>query len=307
MPRLAVIIVSWNTEQLTYDCLQSLYTDIKNLDHEVWVVDNNSSDDSVAMIKSKFPQVKLIENEDNVGFARANNQALKKVEADYYLLLNSDTVVPEGALTGMVQYLEDNKTVDSVGPKLTNRKKVQHSFTKLPSLGGELKYCLVYHFFPFGRFFKALFFKPDEYFERLDRPLQVEVLSAACLLFRKEVIEKIGYLAEDYFLFSEENDFFTRMKQAGLKSVYLPTIEVIHLIGASREKRIKIDSEKNFIRSRMLYFSKFYPGGLNIFKMIYYIFFGWSYVLSSISRLLNGNDEYVVLYSTLLRTLGGKK
>jgi GT2 family glycosyltransferase len=127
------------------------------------------------------------------------------------------------------------------------------------------------------------------------------------LLLRRDVIEKVGYLSEDYFLFSEENDYFTRLKQAGKKSVYLPTIELIHLIGKSREKRIKIDSEKNFLRSRLLYFRKFHPGSLFFFKLIYYLFFGWSYIFGLLSKLIKGNDEYKILYGTLLRTLGGKE
>ncbi len=306
MARLAVIIVSWNTKELTRSCLRSLYEDIKNLDNEVRVVDNNSADGSVEMIKAEFPQVKLIENKENVGFARANNQALKEANADYYLLLNSDTVIPKGAIHGLYNYLDDNIDVDAVGPRLTDGQNIQHSFTKLPSLFGEIKYCLAYHFFPFGKLFRGLFFRSENYLKSLDKPLKVEVLSAACLLLRKDVIENVGYLSEDYFLFSEENDYFNRLKRAGKKSVYIPNIEVIHLIGKSREKRIKIDSEINFLRSRLLYFRKFHPGSLFIFKMIYYIFFGWSYVLSLFSKLIKGDDEYKVLYGSLLRTLGGK-
>ncbi len=307
MARLAVIIISWNTKELTRNCLHSLYEDIKDLDNEVWVVDNDSTDGSVEMIKNEFPQVKLIENNENVGFARANNQALKKAGADYYLLLNSDTVIPKDAILGLYRYLEENQDIDAVGPRLTDGKNIQHSFTKLPSIFGEMKYCLVYHFFPFGKLFRGWFFKSEEYLKLLDKPLDVELLSAACLLLRRDVIEKVGYLSEDYFLFSEENDYFNRMKRAGKKSVYLPNIEVIHLIGKSREKRIKIDSENNFLRSRLLYFRKFHPGSLFVFRMIYYLFFGWSYIFGLLSKLIKGNDEYKILYGALLRTLGGKE
>ncbi len=306
MPRLAVVIVSWNTADLTRNCLKSLYEDISTINNEVWVVDNNSSDGSVTMIQSEFPQVRLIENKENVGFARANNQALKKADADYYLLLNSDTVVPKGAITGLVKYLEDNNNIHTVGPRLTNGQKIQHSFTELPSFWGEVKYCLTYHFFPFGNLFRAMFYKSDDYLIALDKPIQVEVPSAACLLVRKKVFEKIGYLAEDYFLFSEENDFFNRMKKAGLNSVYIPNIEVTHLIGKSREKGVRINSETNFIRSRMLYFRKFHPGSLILFKIIYYKFFIWSYLFSLYSKWIKGNDEYTRLYSALLRTLGDR-
>ncbi len=303
MPKLIVVIVSWNTKELTHQCLKTLYNDISEINNEVWVVDNNSKDDSVAMIKNEFPEVRLIENKDNVGFARANNQALRKADGDFYLLLNSDTIIPEGSLSGMYKYMVENPDSAAVGPKLSNNNVIQHSFTPLPSLSGEIKYCLAYHFFPFGSIFRWLFFQQDEEIELLKRPLRVELLSAACLMIRKNVIEQVGLLSEDYFLFSEENDYFFRMKQAGLNSYYLPQIEITHLIGKSREKRLKIDSEINFLKSRLIFFQKFFPGSVGFIKTVYHFFFGWSYMVTLYSKYIKGDSQYNLLYSRLIKTL----
>jgi GT2 family glycosyltransferase len=266
-------------------------------------VDNNSDDDSTTMIQREFPDVHLIRNRENVGFARANNQALKEADGDYYLLLNSDTIIPKGAVTGMLNYMENHPEVAAVGPKMTNGRMIQHSFTPLPSIWGELKYCLTYHFFPFGSLFGSLFFKSDKTIENINQPIEVELLSAACLMIRKDVLEKVGLLSEEYFLFSEENDYFHRMKKAGYKSQYLPQLEITHLIGKSREKRLSIDSEINFLKSRLLYFRKFHPGSVRLLKIIYRLFFGWSRLLASLSKILKGEDKFAVLYSKLIKTV----
>jgi GT2 family glycosyltransferase len=303
MAGLIVVIVSWNTRELTRNCLRSLFDNLSGINNEVWVVDNCSSDGSAEMIRSEFPQIKLIENPENVGFARANNQALRQADGDYYLLLNSDTVVSKGSIMALCDYMDENPAVATVGPRLTDGHTIQRSAAPLPTLSGELKHCLVYHFYPFGRIFEKLFLDRYIDYESADRPIEVEVLSAACLLIRKKVIEEVGLLSEDYFLFSEENDYFTRMRRAGLKSYYLPGIEIIHLIGKSREKRLKIDSEVNFFRSRMLYFRKFHNRDMFLFKAVYYFFFGWSYVLATFSRIIFAKGEYSEMYNRLWHTL----
>ncbi len=288
---------------MTENCLRSLLNDINGMDFEIWVVDNNSSDNSVEMIKSMFPDVKLIGNKENVGFARANNQVLREAKGDYFLLLNSDTVVPPGSLRGLWNYMDDNPQIAALGPKLKNAEGVvERPLKPLPSLLGELRYCLVNHFFPFGRFFESLFsgnkFIPS-------KTVRSEVLSAACLVIRKEVIEEVGGLSEEYFLFSEENDFFYRMAGRGFRGYYNPDIEIIHLIGKSRGKRGNIDSEKNFLKSRRLYFKKFHGRDLIMFSAIYYFFLTWSYLAAILKKALGGNAEYPRLYRELLKTLSG--
>ncbi|MEW5795000.1 MAG: glycosyltransferase family 2 protein [Candidatus Zixiibacteriota bacterium] len=306
MPKLIVAIVSWNTRDLTRNCLSSLQREVAGLEHETWVVDNHSSDDSVQMIRGEFPPVVLIENTKNVGFARANNQILREARGDYYLLLNSDTIVPPGSIRTLCRFMDEHPEAAAVGPRLHNGQgSVEPPLKPLPSLSGEWRYCLAYHSGPLAAISRRLMRNRLVDWHSIKGPTESEVLSAACLLIRRTVIDQIGLLAEDYFLFSEENDYFTRMKAAGLRGYYLPDVEIVHLLGMSRKKRASYDSEVNFFRSRLLYFRKFYPGRARIVRLIYYLFFGWSSVWSRLSGLFKSEHEsdQVALYSRLLDVL----
>ena len=312
MPDLEIIIVNWNTLALTRDCLRSVFSEIgrSRLDCRVWVVDNNSSDGSVEAIRAEFPQVALIENKENVGFARANNQALRQASAPLQLLLNSDTVVHEGALRRMVDELASRPEIAAIGPKLVYPDgPVQRSFTRLPSVTGELKYCLAYHFFPFNSLFHRAFGYRSTAWVADSASREVDVLSAACLMMRKSAFDTVGLLAEDYFLFSEENDLFCRMKRAGLRSAYLPTAVVTHMVGASRRQRGGIDSEVNFLKSRLIFFQRYHPDGIATVRLIYGIFLRWSLLVARLSGFLKGNreSEYVTVYRRLLEVLAQSK
>ena len=308
MPVLDIIIVSWNTEELTRACLTSVYSEVAKIDcaAHVWVVDNNSTDGSAAMVKRAFSQVHLIENQENVGFARANNQALSQTNAPFQLLLNSDTILQPGSLAQMLRFLRDRADIAAVGPKLIYPDGiVQRSFTRLPSARGELKYCMAYHFFPFNRLFLSLFGFDGRSWEADGQARPVEVLSAACLLIRKEVFDKVGILAENYFLFSEENDLFCRMKQAGYQSYYLPEAVVTHVVGASRRQRGGFDSQINFLKSRMIYFQRYHPRSFGTVRRTYRFFLNWSLALAKVSATLKRLQEsdFVLLYRKLLVTL----
>ena len=306
--RLVVVIISWNTVDLTRDCLVSTYEELARLDieSEVWVVDNASEDDSVAMIREQFPKVTLIENNENVGFARANNQVLHKADGSMYLLLNSDTIVRPGGIGKLVEYLQAQPDIAAVGPRLILRDdSIQKSIWRLPSTTGELFYCLSHHFFPFGGLFSTLLSFRRFDMNSITSSRESEVLSAACLLVRKDVFTKIGYLEEEYFLFSEENDFFFRMRKAGFRAVYVPEAEVVHLVGQSRKKRSHLDSEMNFLKSRLIYFRRTDTKASGVVRSIYKFFLGWSLFFANVTYRLKGsrNPEYVELYRHLNKTL----
>ncbi len=304
--KLIVVIVSWNTRELTRNCLNSLFPELHDLDSEVWIVDNHSTDGSIEMIKKEFPKANLIENAENVGFAKANNQILNKAAGDLYLLLNTDTIIPPGSIGGLCAFMKDNPRAATAGPKLKNADGiVEKPLKPIPTLMGEFRYCLSYHFFPFESLFRRILSYRQIDRRKITEPTESEVLSAACLIIRDEVIKTIGVLAEDYFLFSEENDYFYRMHQAGFKGYYIPEIEVIHLIGRSRKKRGRLDTEVNFFRSRLLFFKKFYGRKVFVFKIIYNFFFGWSCLMEKLYIFIKGrtNISGEVIYSELLRTL----
>jgi GT2 family glycosyltransferase len=168
-----------------------------------------------------------------------------------------------------------------------------------------VRYCLSDHFCPIAGVFRSLFRRQGPAMESIREPRRAEVLSAACLLIRKEVLDSVGYLTEAYFLFSEENDLFFRMRQAGLQSYYVPTAEIIHLVGQSRKKRSLIDSEVNFLKSRLIYFSRTSHRSFTFVRVSYAVFLGWSCVLAKASHSIRGRQDgsYVELYSRLLQTL----
>ena len=310
MDKLIVVIISWNTADLTRDCLISTYEELARIDmpSEVWVVDNDSHDKSVAMIKEQFPQVFLIENSENTGFARANNQALRKAEGSLYLLLNSDTVVKPGGIGKLVTYLHDHQDISAAGPRLIlHNGSYQRSIWPLPSLGGEFRYCLGNHFSPFGGTFSKMFARRRQRYDTsmISSPQEAEVLSAACLMVRKDVFDKIGLLEEEYFLFSEENDFFFRMRKGGFRAAYVPEAEVIHLVGQSRKQRSAIDSETNFLKSRLIYFRRTGSKSRWLVRGVYRFFLNWSLLYAkAVYRFKGGqNPKYVELYRHLRRTL----
>jgi N-acetylglucosaminyl-diphospho-decaprenol L-rhamnosyltransferase len=309
MDKLIIVIVSWNTLELTRQCLVSTYAELERLEvaHEVWVVDNASSDGSVEMIRKEFAPIRLIVNSENVGFARANNQALREADGSHYLLLNSDTIVHEGAFGAMLGYMGAHPEAAAVGPRLVYANGgIQKSFTRLPTLWGEFCYSLVFHFFPFGGLVKALLGWDRTDLAKIVEPREAEVLSAACLMLRREALEKVGVLGEGYFLFSEENDYFIRLKRAGLRSFYLPSARITHLVGASRKRSGEINSAANFLRSRIVFFQRFYPEKVRAMRSVYRFFLTYSLALASLSFVLKGrrDDHYIRLYRELLKTLG---
>jgi GT2 family glycosyltransferase len=202
--------------------------------------------------------------------------------------------------------MKNNRQAAAAGPRLKNADGIiEKPLKPMPTLMGEFRYCLSYHFFPFEGLFRRIFGYRQIDWQKITEPAEAEVLSAACLIIRDKVIKSIGVLAEDYFLFSEENDYFYRMRQADFKGYYIPDIEVIHLIGKSRKKRGRLDTEINFFRSRMLFFKKFYGRKFFVFRIIYNLFFSWSRLMERLYMLVKGrtNVSGEVIYSELLQAL----
>jgi GT2 family glycosyltransferase len=309
MHKLIVIIISWNTMEVTRNCLSSLYVALDGIDNEVWVIDNASTDGSVGMIRKDFPQTILIENAINVGFAKANNQALREAKGRYYLLLNSDTIVPKSSIAQLVDFLDSNHDAAVVGPRMINAEgAIQNVLKSLPSLRSELVDCLFWHFPPFSRILGKIKGKTRRQWRSDTKPSQVDILSMACLLIRKEVFDKIGVLGEEYFLFSEESDFFKRMQGGQFISYLLPQVTIVHLGGESRKKR-QNDSDEFYYRSRLLFFQKHHKNKLMLIKFIYILFFWWSSSVHSISMVLKGQTENPnkVFYKKMLRVVCNSK
>ncbi len=234
-PRLTVIIVNWNTRELLRDCLSSLGTGDPDVPREIMVVDNASRDGSPEMVAREFPAVRLIANTENVGFARANNQAIRASRGRYILLLNSDTVVPDpGIFRDWLAFLDDRPEIGASGCRLVTadgRRWVGDAGFR-PSL----KTVGCYAFF-LSRFFPrccpGLFLNES----RLNGALAVDWISGADLMTRRDVLEQVGLLDESLFMYAEDVEWGCRLRKHGYAVYYLPRFVIVHLVGASGKKR----------------------------------------------------------------------
>lgn len=261
--RLAVVIVSWNTAQLLRQCLLTLKTDLvrsglSDSNCSVFVVDNNSSDGSAELVANEFPWVKLTANQENLGFAKANNQALNMVSAEYILLLNPDTEVKPGALSTLMDFLDAHPKAAVVAPQLLNSDgSIQRSCRAFPSFSGMLFELLgLSRLMPNVKKFreyKMLDWQHDD--ER-----QVDQPEGACLLIRSSVFDQIGYLDEGYFMLFEEVDWCYSVKNAGWEIWFTPTAQVLHHYGQSI-KQVKVKMILSSHRGLYRFWYKHYRNG----------------------------------------------
>lgn len=250
-PNLSIVVVSWNTCDLLKACLSSVFENAGDLKLEVFVVDNASTDESPSMVRKCFPQVRLIENKTNVGFAAANNLMFSQCSADFVLLLNSDTIVLGNALQILVEFMRANPTAGAVGPRLL------HPRLQLRVLGCGYQPTLWHEFnhqfglsqlFPHSSLFRGI-----HLFTNLhdDRVREVEWISGACLLVRKSVIEQIGGLNERWFMYAEDMEWCRRMIAAGWTLYSVPHAIVEHHLSASTKQRddaalISVSAERSY-------------------------------------------------------------
>ena len=217
-----IILLNWNGKEDTLECIESLKK-IDYEDYKIIVVDNGSEDDSVLEIRKQYPEIKIIENKKNLGFAGGNNVGIRYAlenGADYVLLINNDTTVEKDFLRELVKVGELNKSNGLLGPK-TNYHSEQN---RIWFAGGKVNWLKN----------KGTHLGLDEIDSRqYDEIKKVDYLTGCCLLIKKEVIEKIGILAEDYFLYYEDTDFSLRAKNVGYDCVYVPKAKIYHKVSRS--------------------------------------------------------------------------
>lgn len=231
---LSITICSWNTQSDLRDCLRSLEGVRAETSFEVIVVDNNSEDGSPDMVAAEFPWVNLQRMPQNLGFTGGHNHALSLRKGRHALLLNSDTIVHAGALSTLMSYLNANPDVGVLGPKLLNPDgTLQLSCRKFPRPTAAL-----FRNTPLGKLFPNNPFTRDYLMSDWghDSPREVDWVSGAALVARQELIEKIGTLDPNYFMYCEDVDYCFRCGKAGFKVVYLPTAVITHAIGRSTDK-----------------------------------------------------------------------
>jgi O-antigen biosynthesis protein len=234
---LSIVIVNYNVEYFLEQCLYSVEKAIKNIKAEVWVVDNNSVDGSMKMVKEKFPWAKRIENKDNKGFSKANNQAIELSSGKFVLLLNPDTLVQEDTFTSIIEYLnlEENKNVGGLGVKMIDGSG---NFLPESKRGLPTPEVAFYKIFGLSTIFKnsKRFGKYHLSYLNKDETNDIEILSGAFMFMRKEALDKVGLLDETFFMYGEDIDLSYRILKGGYRNVYFPKTRIIHYKGESTKK-----------------------------------------------------------------------
>jgi len=257
---LSIIIISYNTKELLEQCINSIIKSLMNseskhqassVSYEIIVVDNNSKDDSVKFVNSLIRNklaIKLIENKENVGFAKANNQGIKIAKGEYIMLLNSDTIVQNNALEILVDYLEENPDIAVLGPKLLNADQTsQPSVGNFPSLPVVANMLFFEHFVP-NRFVR---WSPKT-------TRAVDWVMGAALMSRREIFNKIGGLDENIFMYMEELEWCYRIKKNGYKIYFYPQAKIVHL-GQGSSKTGRKDPIINIYKGLIYFYRKHYP------------------------------------------------
>ncbi len=279
---LSIIIVNWNTRQLLADCLISILKTINGLKFEIIVVDNGSTDGSQAMLGEQFPQVQLFQNRENLGFARANNQALAIAQGRYFLLLNSDALATNGAIQALVELADNRPHAGITGAQLLNPDGTcQASHTPCPGLRQEFLILSGLGRLIYGRWY------PSRGPEEARGPQQVNYIEGACMLVRREAYEEVGGLDEGYFMYAEEVDWCYAMQEKGWQVWYQPAARVIHLGGGSSQHR-RTQREADLYRSRVRFFHKNYgPRKAWLLKLQIYFFTGIKICTHGLLRLIS--------------------
>jgi N-acetylglucosaminyl-diphospho-decaprenol L-rhamnosyltransferase len=248
MRELSILIVSYNTLADLERCLQSLGQSPPSTSHEIIIVDNASSDGSQATVQSRWPHARLTALESNVGFARATNVGFRHSDSELVLLLNSDTIVPPGAIDQLVQQLRELPGATIVGPRLVDGRGVRElSFGRMMTPLAELR---------------QKFLQREAGQARIEeitsRPQLVDWVSGACLLVRRKDAEAVGLLDERYFMYCEDVDFCAAIRQRGGRVYFTPAAEVIHLRGRSAAADPKAVAMA-YQRSHLAFYEKHHP------------------------------------------------
>jgi len=265
---LSICIVNWNVKDLLRACLRSIFDNTKNIDFEVIVVDNNSSDNSVQMVQAEFPQAKLIANTHNAGFTRANNQAVGLAKGKYVILLNPDTEIRDNAFYTMVKFMEAHGDCGALGPKLLNTDgSLQRSCKTFPTLETMLYSALFLdQLFPKSKMFGKHFMT----WWNFDSMHEVDQPMGSALMIKKYVFDKVGRFDENIFIWFDEVDLCYRIKKAGWKIYFTPEAEIIHHLSKSFKQWKSIPQ---IIRSAYLwrksrnYFFKKHKGLPSVFAL----------------------------------------
>jgi len=263
-PLLSIVIVNFNPEKLLEECLNSIYPGTKGISYEICVVDNNSKDESTKMVRENFPDVRLLENGRNEGFAKANNKGIRGSRGKYVLCLNNDTVVLPGALGTLTDFMDHHPDAGACGPKVLNRDgTIQHQCKRgFPTPMSAAYYFMRLHkLFPkskrFGHYLMT--------YVNCDEINEVDAVSGACIMVRRQVVDQLGLMDEDYKMYGEDVDWCYRIKKAGWKIYYVPQAKIVHYGGQTSSRIRPYRNIWEFHRSMAVFYKKHYSANHNLF------------------------------------------
>jgi GT2 family glycosyltransferase len=225
--KLSIIIVNYNVCVLLRQALNTLTSACSGIQHEIFVVDNASSDNSVGMVRKEFPEVKLIANSKNIGFSKANNQALAQAEGEYVLLINPDTITKKDTLQKTIEFMEKHPVAGGVSVRMINP---MGDFLPESKRGLTPQWATFFRLTGLSKMLSKsrLYDRTHKYWIDEFETAEVDVINAAFMLMRKSVLERTGYLDERFFMYGEDIDLSYRIRQAGFKNYYFPKTYIIH-------------------------------------------------------------------------------
>jgi len=293
---LSIIIVNYNSGEVLINCINSL-PKYDSYPFEIFVIDNGSSE-KINHIESSFPKINFINNGKNLGFAAANNIGIKKAKGKYILLLNPDTIVNENSFQPMINYLDNHNDIGIVGCKIYNTgEEIERSTHSFPSLLKEFSHAnefikdfLSYESKTAGLLKKIFKTKSlDSYWDH-NSIKEVDHVTGACMMVKREAIEKAGLLDEAFFLYNEEVEWSFRIKNAGYKSVFIPDSNIIHLFGHSTNQKVQKQTLNHLLVERyrgMFYFFQKHYGFIRLIllKIIVLQGFGFRLILNYLAAV----------------------
>jgi len=301
--KLSIVIVNYNVKFFLEQCLISVAKAIEKIDAEIIVVDNNSIDGSIKMLKEKFPRVYLIENSENVGFSKANNQAIKQSKGEYILLLNPDTLLEDDTLKKVLAFADEKPDAGGIGVKMIDG---QGRFLPESKRGLPTPDVAFYKIFGLSKLFpySKTFGKYHLTYLDENEIHEVDVLSGAFMLLRKSVINKTGLLDETFFMYGEDIDLSYRIKKAGYKNYYFPKTRIIHYKGESTKKS-SVNYVFVFYKAMIIFAQKhFTKKNANLFSLIINTAIYIRASLAILSRFLKSvflpSFDLIIIFSGIL-------
>ncbi|MEO8211034.1 MAG: glycosyltransferase, partial [bacterium] len=300
---ISIVIVNYNVKDLVDNCISSIYKANDNkYDIEIYLVDNNSIDGSVTYIRNKYTEVKIISNDKNLGFSKANNLALKEIRSEYVLILNPDTVLEEGTFEKIISFFEKDNNIGAVTSKLilANGKLDSACRRSFPTPSVAIPRILgLSKLFPQSK----LFGKYNLTYLDEDKTYEVDAICGAFMFIPKAVLDKTGFFDEDYFMYGEDLDLCFRIKKKGYKIFYYSEVTTIHFKGEST-KKTNLSYVNNFYGAMNIFVRKNFTGASRILSSVLQVGIFWRFFFSYLKRFIKfflfPAIDIVLLYTSLI-------